>query len=151
MKDRLIVLSLLLTQAGTAIAANGEDESRAEAVSGSQVVQAPALDSSHLVDTILGLFLVLAVVLALAWVVKRYMSMPGMGKGKVQVLGGTSLGPRERAMLVSVEGQRLLLGVAQGSVRTLYVLDENARSGEGARPQDDFAQELEKATQEDVS
>ena len=151
MKKRLISLSLLLVPAGSGLAATGEVESQAEAASGSQVVQAPALDSSHLIDTIIGLILVLALVLALAWVVKRYTSMPGMGEGKVQVLGGTSLGPRERAVLVSVEGQRLLLGVAQGSVQTLYVLDENAHGGEGSRQQDDFAKELQKASQEDAS
>lgn len=151
MKKALISLSLLLVLAGSVVAATGEDVTQAEAVSGSQVVQAPALDSSHLIDTIIGLLLVLALVLALAWVVKRYTSMPGMGKGKVQVLGGTSLGPRERAVLVSVEGQRLLLGVAQGSVQTLYVLDENAPNREGALPQDDFAKKLEKASQEDAS
>jgi len=147
MKTRLICLSLLLIPAGSVLAANGENGSQAEVVSGSKVVQAPALDSSHLVDTIIGLLLVLALVLALAWVVKRYTSMPGMGRGKVQVLGGTSLGPRERAVLVSVEGQRLLLGVAQGSVQTLYVLDEK----EHPLQHDDFAKELEKASQEDLS
>ena len=64
---------------------------------------------------------------------------------QIQVLGGVSLGPRERAVLISVQGQRLLLGVAPGRVQTLHVL--------GKEEQDDpaFAEQLEQLTREDKS
>ena len=62
--------------------------------------------------------------LALAWLVRRFVQVPGAGKGLVQVLGGVSLGSREKAVLVRVEGHRLLLGVAPGRVQTLLVLDD---------------------------
>lgn len=125
-------------------AAQGEDKARPAA----GVLQPPTLGSSHLVDTIIGLLVVLGLMLALAWLVKRYVSVPGIGKGQVQILGGVSLGPRERAVLVSVEGQRLLLGVAPGRVQTLHVLetdDASDAAGEG------FAGQLERAAQEDAS
>jgi len=147
----LLKLSPLLILANPALAATGEGNPRMPGTpEPAPVVQAPALDSSHLVDTIIGLVLVLALMLALAWVVKRYASMPGLGKGKVQVLGGTSLGPRERAVLVEVEGQRLLLGVAPGRVQTLHVLGAEPQPDESDKP-GDFAEQLEKASQEDAS
>ncbi|MEG7523045.1 MAG: flagellar biosynthetic protein FliO [Chromatiales bacterium] len=43
----------------------------------------------------------------------------------VTVLGGTSVGPRERVVVVKVDDIRLLLGVAPGRVQTLHVLDQS--------------------------
>lgn len=82
------------------------------------------LSTTNLTETALGLLAVLAIMLLLAWLVKRYVQVPGMGRGQVQVLGGASLGAREKAVLLSVSGQRLLVGVAPGQVRTLLVLDD---------------------------
>jgi len=59
----------------------------------------------------------------------------------VQVLGGVSLGTRERAVLLSVDGTRLLVGVAPGQVRTLHVLERAAEAG-------DFGATLADARQE---
>jgi len=81
------------------------------------------LNSADVLNTVGGLFVVLALLLGLAWVVKRYMSVPGISKGRIQVVGGVSLGPRERAVIVEVDGARLLLGVAQGNVRLLERLE----------------------------
>ncbi len=84
---------------------------------------APMLNSSDVLNTVGGLIVVLALLLGLAWLVKRYMSVPGISKGRIQVVGGVSLGPRERAVIVEVDGARLLLGVAQGNVRLLDRLE----------------------------
>ena len=80
------------------------------------------LNGGNLLETAAGLAVVLGLVLGLAWVVKRYLAVPGASKGRIQVVGGVSLGPRERAVIVEVEGERLLLGVAQGNVRMLHHL-----------------------------
>lgn len=117
MRQLIVLILPVMMLASSVIAAPGEDPARPAAMP-------PAvLDSSHLIDTILGLVLVLGVLLGLAWLVKRFMGAPGLGgKGQVRVIGGASLGPRERAVLVEVSGERLLLGVAPGQVRTLHVL-----------------------------
>ena len=83
------------------------------------------LSTANLVETAVGLVVVLGIMLALAWLVKRYVQVPGLGKGRVNVLGGASLGAREKAILLSVEGRLLLVGVAPGQVRTLMVLDDD--------------------------
>lgn len=90
----------------------------------------PVLNTSNVMDTVGGLVVVLAVLLGLAWLAKRYMTSPGISKGRIQVVGGVSLGPRERAVIVEVEGERLLLGVAQGNVRMLHRLADEAPAGE---------------------
>jgi len=130
------MLPALSLQASLALAAEGDGSAPQQVFR-----QGSVLDSSHLVDTALGLIAVLALMLALAWLVKRYVSVPGAGKGQVQVIGGVSLGPRERAVLVSVEGQRLLLGVAPGRVQMLHLLDEQA-------PPESFADTLQQAGQQ---
>jgi len=66
------------------------------------------------------------------------MQVPGIGRGQVQVLGGVSLGAREKAVLLAVDGRRLLVGVAPGRVQTLAELGPASEST-------DFAAELERA------
>jgi flagellar protein FliO/FliZ len=94
----------------------------AQGEASSRLAESP-LSTANLLETALGLVAVLAIMLVLAWLVKRYVQVPGIGKGQVQVLGGVSLGAREKAVLLSVAGRRLLVGIAPGQVRTLIVLD----------------------------
>jgi len=92
--------------------------------------------SEGLLTTVLGLALVLALIFAAAWVLKRVGGLPAGGQGLVRVLGGISLGARERLVVVEVEGTRLILGVAPGRVQTLHVLPARG----------DFAASLEQET-----
>lgn len=73
--------------------------------------------------------MVLGAVFAAAWISRR---LRGFGPARGQhltVLAQLPLGSRERAVLIRVGAQRLLLGVAAGSVRTLHVLAD-APTGE---------------------
>lgn len=87
-----------------------------------EVVKMAPLETSQLVQTLLGLTVVLALIVGLAWGVKRFGRIPGAGSASVKVEGGVSLGPRERAVLLNVEGTRLLVGVAPGRVQMLHVV-----------------------------
>ena len=69
------------------------------------------------------LLVVLALVLAAAWFGRRVRGLGGAHGRSLQILAQLPLGQRERAVLIRVEGQRLLLGVTHGSVTTLHVLD----------------------------
>lgn len=66
---------------------------------------------------------VVVLIIALGWLIKRVGNFPTAGKGMVRILGGVSLGPRERAVVIEAGGRRLLLGVAPGRVQTLCFLD----------------------------
>lgn len=82
-----------------------------------------ATDAGSIGGAVFSLILVVALILALGWLAKR---MPGMNRGasssQLKVVASVALGPRERAVVLDVGGQQLLVGVGQGGVRTLHTL-----------------------------
>lgn len=80
--------------------------------------------TSQLLQTTLGLLVVLAVIVAIGWIVKRFGNLRGGVQGRMKIVGGLSLGTRERVVLLQVGDQQLVLGVAPGQIRTLHVLDQ---------------------------
>ncbi|WP_316364755.1 flagellar biosynthetic protein FliO [Candidatus Thiodiazotropha sp. CDECU1] len=91
-------------------------------------VNVSPLGADSLLHTAGGLLFVLALIIGGAWLFKRYAQMPIGGKGLVRVVGGASVGARERVVVVEVENQRLLLGVAPGQVRKLHILQTSEQS-----------------------
>lgn len=82
------------------------------------------------------LLLVIALVFALAYVLKRVQNLRGAAAGGVIVRAGVQVGARERVLLVEASGRQVLIGVAPGSVRALHVFDpaEIAALPESAAP-----------------
>jgi flagellar protein FliO/FliZ len=83
-----------------------------------------APDAGGIAQVTLSLLLVLAAVFAAAWVMRRLRGFGKLGAGAVEVVADVPLGTKERAVLVQVGKQQLLLGVAPGRVSTLHVLAE---------------------------
>jgi len=73
----------------------------------------------NMMNMVMGLAIVLALILGLAWVLRKYGRLPVTNQVEMKILGGLSLGTRERAVLVQIEGRKLLLGVAPGRVNIL--------------------------------
>ena len=68
--------------------------------------------------------------------------------GSLRVLGGLSMGTRERVVLIQVGETQLLLGVAPGRVQTLHVLEEPIPTSEASKPgKGNFAASLSAALQ----
>ena len=83
----------------------------------------PAVSSGSIVQIIFSLLLVLAAIVLVAWLLKR-MNVVQQGQGNLlKVLGGTSIGQRERIVLVEVKDTWLVVGVGPGQIRTLHTLD----------------------------
>jgi flagellar protein FliO/FliZ len=83
--------------------------------------------AGSMATVLLSLVLILGGFVAVAWFARRY--LPGMGaQGKVKVVETTVVGPRERVVLVEVDGKWLLLGVGGGNVRVLHTLQKPAES-----------------------
>ena len=75
-------------------------------------------------QVILSLLLVLAAIVLVAWLLKR-MNVAQQGSGNLlKVLGGTSIGQRERIVLVEVKDTWLVVGVGSGQIRTLHTLQK---------------------------
>lgn len=79
---------------------------------------APELGGS-LWQLVLGLALVLALVIASLWVLKKLVAQRGDGAGLLRVVAGTAVGTRERVVIVEVGSTWLVLGVAPGRVSAL--------------------------------
>jgi flagellar protein FliO/FliZ len=96
-----------------------------------------------LVNTAIGLLIVLALIVAMAFFFKRFGGLPVVRKGAIGIIGGISLGPRERAVLLQVGDTKVLVGVAPGQVRALHVFDRE----EGAEKADAeaFSRQLDSA------
>jgi flagellar protein FliO/FliZ len=71
----------------------------------------------------LSLGVVVAVILACAWALKRFTRI-GVGSGNLRVVGGLSVGPRERVVLVQAGDTQMLIGVAQGCVSRIHTFDQ---------------------------
>jgi flagellar protein FliO/FliZ len=67
---------------------------------------------------------VLLCIVALAWLAKRVNRLQSSSDGSLQVLGGLSMGARERVVLVQVGSTQLLLGVAPGRINMLHQLEQ---------------------------
>ena len=88
---------------------------------------APAAHAGGIVglgEVTLALLLVLGAVFALAWALKRVRAFGSRVGGALEVLAQVPLGQKERAVLIKVGEQQVLLGVAPGRVNTLHVLPQ---------------------------
>lgn len=79
--------------------------------------------ASDMGQVTLALLLVLAVVFAAAWMMRRFKLFNQRGGRQLEVIAQIALGAKERAVLIKVGSKQVLVGVAPGSVRTLHVLD----------------------------
>ena len=82
------------------------------------------LAGTNIVQMIVGLLIVLFLVFAIAWVLRRVGGASLTGNGTLKVISGMSMGARERVVLLQVGEEQLLLGVSPGRVQTLHVLDK---------------------------
>jgi flagellar protein FliO/FliZ len=82
------------------------------------------LGAGYLIQFTLGLIAVLTAVMILAWIMRRMNRWQMSAGGSLRLLGGLSLGARERILLVQVGDIQLLVGVAPGYIRKLHVLTQ---------------------------
>jgi flagellar protein FliO/FliZ len=90
-----------------------------------QLNHTPTSATGGLAQVTFSLLLVLGVIFAAAWGLKRLRGVGQRGASTLRVVANLSLGPKERAVLIQVGQQQLLVGVAPGQVTTLHVLTEN--------------------------
>ena len=81
---------------------------------------------SYLGQVIASLALVIGLLFGALWFMRRVNGVGQAVGGQMRVVSSLGLGQRERAVLVSVGDQQILLGVAPGRVAALHVFDEPA-------------------------
>ncbi len=92
----------------------------------SEAPAAPSFEpmADGLLGVMLNLGLVIAAIVAFAWIIRRVQGATGNVSGAMRVAGALSVGPKERVLLIDVGERQLVVGVTPGSMRTLHVLDE---------------------------
>ncbi len=89
-------------------------------------------DPSHasvftgLTPLLLGMGAVVLVLGGLWWLLRRRFGPSGMAKIDCSVVGALAVGPRERLVVVRVEGKRLLLGITGSAIGLLCELPATA-------------------------
>lgn len=78
---------------------------------------------SGLFRMILGLLVVLALFVGLAWIVKRMVPKISGTDSLIKLKGGVSVGSRERVVVVQILNRLIVVGVAPGHVTALANLD----------------------------
>lgn len=86
----------------------------------------PPSNAGALFQVVLGLLVVLALIYALFWLLRRYAPTQTGAQGALKVVGGLMLGPREKLVVVEIGETWLLLGVGTGEVRTLHTMPKPA-------------------------
>ncbi len=94
----------------------------------------PPSAAGGLLQAGVGLAVVLALVFACAWLVRR-LGVPAAGGGHLlKVVASAAVGQRERVVMVEVGGSWLVLGVAAGQVRHLHTMPATGQAPEAAAP-----------------
>lgn len=79
------------------------------------------------VQTLAALIVVLVFFALAAWLVRRAGIARNLAQsGLLKIIGGLSIGPRERVVLLEVGEQWLIIGIAPGQMRTLHVLPKHS-------------------------
>jgi flagellar biosynthetic protein FliO len=78
--------------------------------------------TGSLLQTLFALIVVLAVLGALAWFLKRYGPKAGGGGANLRIVGSLNLGGRERLLVVEVGNQWIVVGASPGRVNALATM-----------------------------
>jgi len=79
----------------------------------------PTSSAGSLLQTIFALIFVLALLMGLAWFMKRYGAKAMGSNAKMRVVSSLSLGGRERVVLIEVGDQWIVVGASPGRVNAL--------------------------------
>ncbi|MDF3079776.1 flagellar biosynthetic protein FliO [Burkholderia sola] len=82
----------------------------------------PSLGIGAVLQTLVGLAVVIGLVFACAWLARRFGFQPARRGGPLKVVSSVGLGAKESATIVEIGDIWLVLGVAPGNVRLLHTL-----------------------------
>jgi flagellar protein FliO/FliZ len=81
-----------------------------------------AASAGNLFQVLLGLIVVLALLAGSAWMLRRFGAMRPAAGNIARIVGGVSVGTRERVIVVEVADQWIVVGVAPGQVNALSTM-----------------------------
>lgn len=101
--------------------------------------------SDYLGQIILSLVGILILIFASAWLLKRFSAFPGIASGHLRVLGGISVGQREKIILLQAGKEQIVVGVTPTEISFLHELKETVEVEEAPPLTGAFANRLQEA------
>jgi len=77
----------------------------------------------QLAQMVFGLLLVVGLIFALAWLLRRMQGAAPRGGQVIEIIGSRTIGPRDRLLLVQVGDEQILLGISPGRITPLHVMN----------------------------
>ncbi len=99
------------------------------ASSATELADSP-LSLGYSLRVVLMLLIVLAAVVGMAWLLRRFTSGHNSAGDALKIVGGVAVGSKERVVLVELRDTWLVIGVAPGQVNMLYSLPKPENDGE---------------------
>lgn len=99
------------------------------------------LSTAYLVKFSAGLFIVVFLIVALAWLVKKFNINPQQ-QGPIKIVAGLSLGTRDRLVLVQLGQEQLLLALSPGRIEKIHHLAEPLSVTETSASSSTFAEKF---------
>lgn len=112
---------------------------------GTSALTSEPMAAANMLQLTFGLLVVLGLVFAVAWLLRRFNRWQVTADGQMKILGGLSVGTRERVLLIEVGETQLLVGVSPGRIQTLHVLDQPLATPASAPASSGFAERLQTA------
>jgi flagellar protein FliO/FliZ len=104
------------------------------AMGSAQAATDPVPSAGSVFQVLFGLIVVLGLMAGAAWLMKRFGVARSAGNSVARIVGGVSVGNRERVLVVEVADQWFVVGVAAGRVNAL-----------GSMPRQEHSAALEQA------
>lgn len=98
--------------------------------------------AGQLGQMLLGLLVVIGLIFALAWLLRRVQQLTPRTGQVIKLLATQPLGPRDRLVLVQVGSEQILLGLSAGRITPLHVLKEPVHLADAEPATPEFAQRL---------
>ncbi|MFZ2853571.1 MAG: flagellar biosynthetic protein FliO [Rhodocyclaceae bacterium] len=87
----------------------------------------PGISASAMLQTGLGLLLILGLLFLAAYLLKKFNPAHNLGRsGLLRVVGGLIISNRERIVLIEISDTWLIVGIGAGQMRTLHTMQKGA-------------------------
>ncbi len=100
------------------------------------------ISSPYLMKLTGGLLLVVAIILVLAWLVKKFNLNQQSQSGLIRIIAGLTIGTRDRIVLLQVGEEQILLGLTPGRIEKLHTLAEPVEAPDAKLAPASFAAKL---------
>ncbi len=80
------------------------------------------ISNSVYLQAFFSLLFILGILFVAAWVLRKISGSRVFGNQKLKIIGGVSVSPREKIILLQIADKCLVVGVVPGQIRTLHQL-----------------------------